>query len=106
MSFDSNLGQHIKHALVVTGCGAILFYFLYHGVAGDRGFIALSQLEYKAAIAKTNLEKIRAENNRIEARARLLRPDSLDLDMLDERARAMLGYTKPNEYVVLWGDKK
>ncbi|NBU53463.1 MAG: septum formation initiator family protein, partial [Alphaproteobacteria bacterium] len=35
----------------------------------------------------------------IENRAKLLRPESLDIDMLDEKARNILGVIAPNEEV-------
>jgi hypothetical protein len=30
-----------------------------------------------------------------------MRPDSLDLDLLDERVRMVLGYVKPEERVII-----
>lgn len=99
-------GDKIKHYCVVTICVGIVAYFICHGIMGERGFIALSQVEYQIADAKANLKKIQTEREKLEARTKLLRPDGLDLDMLDERARATLGYTKPNDYVVIYGDKK
>jgi cell division protein FtsB len=95
-----------KHLLVTFLCVAIIGYFVLHGVMGERGFVALSKLEYQVSNATTELTRIQTERKTLEARTRLLRPDGLDLDMLDERARATLGYTKPNEYVVLYGQKK
>ncbi len=99
-------GDKIKHYFVVMICVGIVAYFVCHGIMGDRGFIALSQVEYQIADAKADLKKIQTEREKLEARTKLLRPDGLDLDMLDERARATLGYTKPNDYVVLYNDKK
>jgi cell division protein FtsB len=96
----------IKHYLLITICVGIVAYFIGHGILGERGFISLSQVEYQIAGAKADLAKIQKERKTLEARTKLLRPDGLDLDMLDERARATLGYTKPNDFVVLYGDKK
>jgi cell division protein FtsB len=42
---------------------------------------------------------LRAERLEIENRAKLLRPESLDIDMLDEKARNILGVIAPNEEV-------
>ena len=42
---------------------------------------------------------LRAERLEIENRAKLLRPESLDIDMLDEKARNTLGVIAPNEQV-------
>jgi cell division protein FtsB len=36
----------------------------------------------------------------LEARAKLLRDSSLSADLLEERARSLLGFTHPNDYVI------
>lgn len=99
-------GDRLKHTLLIVVCGAIVAYFVSHGILGERGFVALSQVEYKISDAKADLKKAQTERQKLEARTKLLRPDGLDLDMLDERARATLGYSKPNDYIILYGDKK
>lgn len=79
----------------------LFFYFAYHLAHGDRGYFALKGLEKKLAAAEAKYESKLAERVALENRVRLLRPDSLDLDMLDERARVVLGFVKPNEIVVV-----
>lgn len=107
MSLDVSFSaERLKHFIVSMVCIAIVGYFVMHGVMGERGFIALSQLEYQVSAAKADLQHVQAERQKLEARTKLLRPDGLDLDMLDERARATLGYTKPNEYVILFDKNK
>ena len=107
MSFQNAItGDRLKHTLLIVVCIGIVAYFIAHGVLGERGFVALSQVEYQISDAKADLKKVQAERQKLEARTKLLRPDGLDLDMLDERARATLGYTKPNDFVILYGDKK
>ncbi len=98
--------DRLKHVLLITICMGIVAYFVGHGILGERGFIALSQIEYQITDAKADLKKVQTERQKLEARTKLLRPDGLDLDMLDERARATLGYSKPNDYIILYGDKK
>jgi len=79
----------------------VVAYFAYHTVQGDRGFIALSHLQNEVAEAERVLEQIRAEREQMEHRAALLRPDNLDPDMLEERARALLNHTHPDDLVIL-----
>jgi len=38
---------------------------------------------------------------RLESRTALLRPDNLDRDMLDERARLMLNYSHPDDIIII-----
>jgi cell division protein FtsB len=80
---------------------AVFSYFAYHSVQGDRGLIAWLQLTQQVEIAQATLEKVSRERSALEHRARLLRPDNLDPDMLDERARQVLSVVRPDEVVIL-----
>lgn len=42
-----------------------------------------------------------AERQELERRVALLRPESLDPDMIDERARASLNVVQPQELAIL-----
>ncbi len=101
MTFDQILDR-IKHSLLTLGCAALLLYFVLPGIIGDRGLFAMARMHQEIAVSKADLESIKTRRMALEARAKLLRPDNLDLDMLDERARATLGMTKPNEYVIYY----
>lgn len=82
--------------------GALLLaYFSYHMVQGDSGLLSLLQLRAKVEQASTLHAAIRSERNELDARVALLRPDNLDPDMLEERARVMLNFAHPNEIVIL-----
>lgn len=80
---------------------SVFGYFAYHSVQGDRGIIAWLQLEQQVEIAQASLEKVSRDRSALEHRARLLRPDNLDPDMLDERARQVLSVVRPDEIVIL-----
>ena len=75
-------------------------YFGVSFVQGDRGLLAWIRLNDEIAVANADLGELRAERRRMEHRTQLLRPDALDLDMLDERARALLGFSHKDEIVV------
>jgi cell division protein FtsB len=81
----------------------LFFYFSYHLMHGDRGYFAYKGLERKLAASEKLYDQTLAERQALENRVKLLRPSSLDLDMLDERARLVLGYVKPSEQVILSG---
>lgn len=82
---------------------SVFGYFTYHSVQGDRGLIAWVQLTQQVEIAQATLEKVSRDRGALEHRARLLRPDNLDPDMLDERARHVLSLTRPDEIIILDG---
>jgi len=108
MSMTSNITESLKRAAksalrqtIGPAIGAcIVGYFVYYAVQGDRGLIALKHIEGEIARAEQVLNQVRGERERMERRASLLRADHLDRDMLDERARAMLNLTHPNDIIL------
>ncbi|MFM2042216.1 MAG: hypothetical protein RLY86_792 [Pseudomonadota bacterium] len=91
------LGQIVGPVLGVS----VIAYFAYHTVHGDRGIVAWNQLQQEVAEAERVLTQVRAERGELEQRTRLLRPDSLDPDMLEERARIQLNHVHPDDLVIL-----
>lgn len=84
---------------VLAAC--IVVYFLYHTIQGDHGWMAMLQLKNKVATAEGDLSQLQKEHQDLDHRIHLLRPESLDPDLLDEESRKALGYTKPNEITIL-----
>lgn len=76
-------------------------YFGFHLMHGDRGYFALRGINQKLAENQKQYDQLQAERIALENRVKLLRPGSLDLDMLDERARVILGAAKPEERVII-----
>jgi cell division protein FtsB len=75
-------------------------YFVYHAVQGDRGIIAWLKISQQIKTAQSELAKSDAERSNLEQRVALLSNSSLDLDMLEERARVMLNFAHPNDLVI------
>ena len=100
----ARLGEHSKKAkqVVTPILGATLIaYFAYHAVQGDRGLLAWWQLRHQIEAADTELTDLRAKRESLEHKIALLSPESLDLDMLDERTRALLAYQRPGELTII-----
>ena len=83
--------------LGISLCG----YFAFHLVEGDRGLVAWARLSQQVRDARATLTEAEAERTTLERRVQLLRPEHLDRDMLDERARSQLNLVGPNEIVVV-----
>ena len=79
---------------------ALIAYFGYHAVQGDRGLLAWWNLRYEIEKADYELAAVTAQKKVLEHRVGLLRPQSLDRDMLEERARAMLGVVHKDDLIV------
>ena len=76
-------------------------YFAFHAFRGDRWIIALRQLSQQVEEAQILYSKIKSQRKALEHRVSLLHPDSLDPDMLDERASIMLNYGHQNDIVII-----
>ncbi len=77
----------------------ILVYFSYHAISGDRGVLAYIKLSQKIEQTRAELDIVHAERVKYERNVRLMRDESLDLDLLDEQSRRLLGYAGKDEKV-------
>jgi len=84
---------------VLAAC--IVAYFIYHTIQGDRGWLEMLRLKNQVNTAQNDLLRLQKERRDLDHRVHLLRSDSLDPDLLDEQSRKTLGYTKPDEIVIL-----
>ncbi len=83
---------------------AFLAYFAFHAFHGRYGIFSKAGLEAETARLGTELATVRAEREALEAQAARLRPQSLDLDLLDEMARQKLNVIHGDEVVLRMGD--
>jgi cell division protein FtsB len=75
-------------------------YFAYAAVQGPSGVLRREQLkaDTRALVAQRDL--LQAEADRMRNLTRRLSDDYLDLDLLDERARDVLGYLRADEIII------
>ena len=101
MGMTSELRRGAKFAALPLLAVACIAYFGYHAVEGDRGLVAWLRLGQQVQKIQTRIEVNKAEIDRLERRVALLKPKGLDRDMLDERARAVLGLAHPDEITII-----
>jgi cell division protein FtsB len=92
--------KHGSTALSVA-LGAAILYLGAHAVTGRQGLLAYVDLQAQERALEQRLETLAQERTELEARAARLRPETLDLDYLDERARITLAAGDPEELVFL-----
>ena len=105
MSFFSSLRLHIKSFYGPLIGVSAFFYFTYHILHGERGLIAWWQINNQIKAAKIKLIELRNSREKIERRVKLMHPENLDPDILEERARIMLNYGYPNDIVIIESKK-
>ena len=90
------LRPYLPTALLVL----LIVYFALSAFTGDRGLLSADQRD-ETLIAKTKeLAQLQRQRQDLETRARLLRDTSLSADLLEERARSLLGFADPRDYVI------
>jgi cell division protein FtsB len=89
-----------RNIMAVIGL-CLSFYFSYHLVAGQRGYLRLMTLEHKVAEASAEYDAVKAEREDVETKVVMMRPGSVDRDLLEERVRYVLGYRYADEYDLL-----
>jgi cell division protein FtsB len=99
--------SHRRRRVVLTVLGlysfAALFvgYFAVNAFTGAHGLRAQADLDQEITIMQKELASLKAERAAWERRVSLLRSDRIDPDMLDERARALLGLVDPRDVTLL-----
>jgi len=96
--------QRLRSVLTALGLyvAAALFigYFGVNAFTGNHGLRARQDLDLQIAQLTVERDALKAERAVWEQRVSLLKSDSLDPDMLDERARALLNYVDPRDLML------
>ncbi|WP_116597046.1 FtsB family cell division protein [Primorskyibacter marinus] len=89
--------------------GAVIFfavafslgiYFTFAAVQGDYGLFRRAEIRIEAQHLTEELAQLESEVARMQNLSRRLSDDYLDLDLLDEQARDVLGLIRADEIVV------
>ncbi|WP_283177582.1 septum formation initiator family protein [Gemmobacter sp. 24YEA27] len=91
-----NMGGLIYFALMFT-LGA---YFTFAAVQGDYGVFRRVEIRAEAAGLAVERDKLAVQLADMRNLTHRLSDDYLDMDLLDERARDVLGYMRADEIVI------
>ena len=80
---------------------ALISYFAYHLVEGDRGLRAWLRITQQLAAAKEELASVEADRVALDHKVAHLRSDHVDPDLLDTQVRRTLDVVKPDEIVIM-----
>jgi cell division protein FtsB len=84
------LGLYVMSALLIG-------YFGVNAYSGNHGLKAKQDIDRQMATLSAELGRLQLKRAQWQRRIALLKPDNLDPDMLDERARALLDYVDAND---------
>ena len=87
--------------------GILLFtYFVYHSIQGQHGILAWRQLDIHITKAEATFANLKAKQAELEQSVIMLRPATLDLDMVEEQSRRLLNFTHQDDVVVIFPSAK
>jgi cell division protein FtsB len=105
MALGREVKRRLRGAIAPVIFLAVTGYFCSNAVQGPHGLKAFTAQEAMLKQAQADLAAANAERDAWQRRVRALEGDHLDRDMLDERARALLNLTAPNDIVVQYDPK-
>ncbi|MCQ2735482.1 MAG: septum formation initiator family protein [Alphaproteobacteria bacterium] len=104
MDFWSFIVEKSKSSAVVVLLMCLCGYFSYFAVKGDRGLLRYIYLQEKVVEAEKMSENYDKKREELAQKVSLLSSSSLDLDLLDERARTVLNVIGDNEFIIIDDD--
>ncbi len=79
---------------------AAVLYLGVQALTGERGLLGAGERDALLAHREAQLHDLTEQRQDLEVRVRYLRSESLSRDLLEERARAVLGFADPRDYVI------
>jgi len=101
MGLVYELRRRARQILPQVLFACVFGYFAYHAVQGDRGIKAWLQLTQELKRTQGLHGVLEGERAGLENRVQMLRSEHMDPDLLDERARLLLGLGEPGDLVVI-----
>jgi cell division protein FtsB len=95
----SRLKSFLTGVALYTMAAALVGYFGVNAYTGKYGLNARQELDQEIVSLTAELARLKRERAEGEQRVSLLRSESVDPDLLDERARFQLDYANPHDLV-------
>lgn len=100
----TQMNHHSRPALGATLYFLLLatlgLYFTFAAVQGDYGVFRQVQINAEAETLRAERDRLTAELADIENKTRRMSDEYLDIDLLDQQAREVLGYLRQDEIVI------
>jgi cell division protein FtsB len=93
--------RFILPVALYMSAGAMSAYFIYHAHSGNRGVDTKLALQAEIASLEAALGAVKNERLDWERRVGMFRAEAIDRDLLEERARLVLGRVHRNDVVIM-----
>ncbi len=91
----------VKNYGVKLFCTLLTLYFLLCSIDSERGFLKYMYLRQEIDSAQKSALQYKRQKNDLEEKVKHLSSSSLDLDLLEERARIVLNLAGKDEFILL-----
>ena len=85
---------------VLLLCLGMTAYFAHHAVSGRHGLEARSRLTERSDLLEFEIKSLEAVRAKLERDVALLAPERPDGDIVEEIARDVLGFVRPDDRLV------
>ncbi|MEZ5900916.1 MAG: septum formation initiator family protein [Hyphomicrobium sp.] len=85
---------------MLLACLVSSAYFGFHALHGRHGLDARNQLLERSALLDFEIKSLETVRSKLERDVALLSPQKPDPDMVEEIARDVLGYVRPDDVIV------
>ena len=92
--------ERMKPYFPAASLALLIVYLGVQALTGQRGLLSGHERDAMMVRREAQLSGIMEQRRDLEVRVRYLRTDSLSRDLLEERARAVLGFADPRDYVI------
>ena len=89
-----------QNLIAVIGV-CLSFYFCYHLIAGERSYLRLVSLNHQISTAENQYVASANEREVLEQKVVMMRPGSVNRDLLEEQSRKVLGFHYKDEKVLI-----
>ena len=91
----------VRQNLIAVIGVCLSFYFCYHLIAGERSYLRLISLNHQVATTEAQYEVASHERTALEQKVVMMRPGSVNRDLLEEQSRKILGFHYKDEKVLI-----
>ena len=96
----NRIRRRVMDAAVMMFVIAAVLHFSHRAMVGESGWDTRLKVEREIRDLSAERARLEAEKDRLANLTKRMSPAYLDLDLLDERAREMLGHMRADEVVI------
>jgi len=97
----TRLGRFFRGLVLHAIAASLIGYFALQAFHGNYGLDARKGYEEDIARLTRERDELRSQRGELERRVALLKPESIDPDMVEELARRDLGFAGPNDLLMI-----